>query len=148
MPAYGPEMRGGTANVTVIISDEKVNSPVLKMYDTVIALNQQSLDKFEDKVKPGGTLIYDSNGLHRLPERRDINIYHIAAAKEATEMGNPKTFNMIVLGAFLKIKPVVKMEGVHAGLKKSLPARHHRLIPINEQAIHIGLDKIEAINLV
>ena len=148
MPAYGPEMRGGTANVTVIVSDQKVHSPVLKVYDTVIALNQQSLDKFEPLVKPGGTLLYDSNGLVRLPERKDINIYHIAGAKEAADMGNTKTFNMIILGAFLKIKPIVDMNSVHEGLKKSLPARHHKLIPLNEQAIGRGLDRLEVIHTI
>lgn len=77
MPSYGPEMRGGTANVTIIISDKRINSPILAQYDTVIILNQQSLDKFESAVKPGGKLFYDSNGLTRLPMRKDINIYHI-----------------------------------------------------------------------
>ncbi len=148
MPAYGPEMRGGTANVTVIVSDRKVHSPVLKTYDTVIALNQQSLDKFESKVKPGGTLIYDSNGLVRLPERKDINIYHIAGAEEAAQMGSAKVSNMVVLGAFLKIKPIVEMKSVHEGLKKSLPARHHKLIPLNEKAIGRGHDSLEVVRAV
>ena len=83
MPSYGPEMRGGTANVTVIISDERISSPILNSYDTAIILNQQSMDKFEKTVKPGGLLIYDPNGLTRLPERKDINIYSIEAADEA-----------------------------------------------------------------
>lgn len=145
MPAYGPEMRGGTANVTVIVSDEKVHSPVLKMYDTVIALNQQSLDKFEQKVKPGGVLLYDSHGLQREPERTDITIYHIPAAEQAKVMGNSKTFNMIVLGAFLKIKPIVASESIYKGLKESLPIRHHKLIPLNERAIGLGKQLVESV---
>ena len=79
MPSYGPEMRGGTSNVTVIISDERISSPILSAFDTAIILNQQSLDKFEKTVKPGGMLLYDPNGVTRHPERKDINIYQIAA---------------------------------------------------------------------
>ena len=75
MPSYGPEMRGGTANVTVILSREKISSPVLTVFDTAIILNQQSMDKFESKVKPGGVLLYDPNGIVRKPERKDIAIY-------------------------------------------------------------------------
>jgi 2-oxoglutarate ferredoxin oxidoreductase subunit gamma len=77
MPSYGPEMRGGTANVTVILSDERISSPILHEYDTAIILNQQSMDKFEKTVKPGGTLLYDPNGIVKVPTRTDINIYKI-----------------------------------------------------------------------
>ena len=145
MPSYGPEMRGGTANVTVIVSDERISSPILNFFDTTIILNQQSMDKFESAVKPGGTLLYDPNGIMKHPERKDINIYKIEGAKLASEMGNPKVFNMIVLGAFLKIKPIVKMENVIAGLKKSLHERYHKLIPMNEEAITIGMNNIETV---
>ena len=112
MPSYGPEMRGGTANVTVIVSDNKVSSPLLNEYDTAIILNQQSMDKFEETVKPGGVLLYDPNGISKGPTRTDIKIYKITATAEATGMGNPKIFNMIVLGGYLKIKPILKMENV------------------------------------
>jgi len=145
MPSYGPEMRGGTANVTVILSDNRISSPILRKYDTAIILNQQSLDKFEDEIKPGGTLLYDNNGIIKPPHRKDINIYLIEGAKEASKMESTKTFNMIVLGAFLKIKPIVKMENVIKGLKKSLPVRHHHLIPLNEKAIEVGLDVVQTI---
>jgi len=141
-PSYGPEMRGGTANVTVIISDERVSSPVLTEYDTAILLNQQSLDKFEPMVKPGGLLLYDGNGITRHPERKDIDIFRIDAASEASKMSTTKTFNMIVLGGFLKIKPLVKLENVILGLKKSLPQRYHHLIPVNEEAIKRGMEVV------
>ena len=85
MPSYGPEMRGGTANVSVIISSERISSPVIKRFDTAIILNQQSLDKFERLIKPGGVLIYDSNGITRLPEREDITIYRVDATEEAVK---------------------------------------------------------------
>ena len=138
MPSYGPEMRGGTANVTVIISDKRISSPIVNAYDTAIILNQQSLDKFEPLVKPGGLLIYDPNGITRPPQRKDINVYSIEAVEEAAKLGNAKAYNMIVLGAFLQQKPIVKMENIIKGLKKSIPERHHHLIPLNEQAIEVG----------
>lgn len=145
MPSYGPEMRGGTANVTVILSEEKVSSPILTNYDTAIILNQQSMDKFEDRVKPGGLLLYDGNGITRHPERKDINIYRVDAAEESAKMSTTKTFNMIVLGAFLKVNPIVELENVIAGLKKSLPQRHHHLIPVNEDAIKRGLEIVKPV---
>lgn len=140
MPSYGPEMRGGTANVTVILSDQRISSPVLHSYDTAIILNQQSLDKFEDSVKPGGMLIYDPNGITRHPEREDIRIFKVEAVSEAAKMKSNKTFNMIVLGAYLRVNPVVEMENVIKGLKKSLPERHHHLIPANEEALKRGME--------
>lgn len=147
MPSYGPEMRGGTANVTVIISDERISSPILNIVDTAIILNQQSMDKFEKSVKPGGVLIYDGNGITRHPERKDINIYRIDAADEAAKLGIMKVFNMIVLGGFLKLKPIVADEYIRKGLEKSLPARHHGLIPDNEKAIKIGMELIKPVHV-
>jgi 2-oxoglutarate ferredoxin oxidoreductase subunit gamma len=137
-PSYGPEMRGGTANVSVILSDERISSPVLNTFDTAIILNQQSLDKFEDAVKPGGTLIFDPNGIVNEPSRTDINIYKIEATRLAAEKGQPKIFNMIVLGAFLKAKPIVQIENVKKGLEKLLPERHHHMIPMNIEALELG----------
>ena len=147
MPSYGPEMRGGTANVTVILSDERISSPILNSYDTAIILNQQSLDKFEKSVKPGGLLIFDPNGITRQPSRKDINIYSIEAADEAGKLGLSKIFNMIVLGGFLKLKPLVAPEFIHKGLEKSLPKRHHNLIPDNEKAIEIGKKLLKAVQV-
>lgn len=145
MPSYGPEMRGGTCNVCVILSDNKISSPILSKYDTAIILNQQSMDKFESRVKPGGLLIYDPNGITRHPERTDITVCKIAAVDEAANLGNAKAYNMIVLGAFLKKKLIVTMENVLKGLKKSLPPRHHSLIPMNEEAINVGMNAVEDI---
>lgn len=139
MPSYGPEQRGGTANVTVILSDSAISSPMLDTYDTAVILNQQSLDKFESKVKPGGTLIYDSYGIHKAPTRTDINIYRIDAMEATFEMENAKAYNMVVLGALLKIKNLLPIESVIKGLKKTLPERHHHLIPMNEDAINRGM---------
>lgn len=143
MPSYGPEQRGGTANVTVILSDSAISSPMLDTYDTAVILNQQSLDKFESKVKPGGTLIYDSYGIHKAPTRTDINIYRIDAMEATFEMENAKAYNMVVLGALLKIKNLLPIESVIKGLKKTLPERHHHLIPMNEDAINRGMNLVK-----
>lgn len=140
MPSYGPEQRGGTANVTVILSDRAISSPVLDTYDTAVILNQQSLDKFESKVKPGGTLIYDPYGIHHAPTRTDINVVAVNAMQAALEMNNTKTYNMILLGALLKQRPIVTVDAVMQGLKKTLPERHHKLLPLNETAIKRGLE--------
>jgi len=148
MPSYGPEMRGGTANVTVILSDERISSPILNLFDTAIILNQQSMDKFESMVKPGGTLLYDPNGITHHPTRNDINIYRIEASKEAANLGLRKIFNMIVLGGYLKVKPVVGFDNVIRGIKKSLPERYHHLIPENEKAISRGLEIVEVVQTV
>ena len=138
MPAYGPEQRGGTANVTVIVSDERISSPILSKYDIAIVLNQPSLEKFEPKIKPGGILIYDGFGIINPPTRKDITVYRIDAMDKAAEMKNGKVFNMIVLGGLLKIASVVSTNGVEKALKKTLPERHHSLIPLNMQAIEEG----------
>ncbi len=145
-PSYGPEMRGGTANVTVILSDTRISSPILKHFDTAIILNQQSMDKFEEAVKPGGTLVYDPNGIVHPPKRTDINIYKVEATKTAVEMGNPKVFNMIVFGSFLKVKPILALDNVERGLEKSLPERYHKLIPLNLDAIRKGQEIVETVH--
>lgn len=142
MPSYGPEQRGGTANVTVILSDTAISSPVLDTYDTVVALNQQSLDKFESKVKPGGILIYDPSGIHHLPTRTDIKVVPVDAMQASIELKNSKTYNMILLGALLKLRPIVEIDAVLRGLKKTLPERHHHLLPLNEQALLKGMSLI------
>jgi 2-oxoglutarate ferredoxin oxidoreductase subunit gamma len=146
MPSYGPEMRGGTANVTVILSDERISSPILNLFDTAILLNQQSMDKFESTVKPGGVLLYDSNGITRHPQRKDIKIFRVEAAAESGKMLSSKTFNMIVLGAFLKIKPIILVENIIHGIKDSLPARHHHLLPVNEDALKRGMEIVTEIS--
>ena len=142
MPAYGPEQRGGTCNVTVIVSDERVSSPIVSEYDVAIVLNQPSLDKFEPKVKKGGFLIYDTSGIINPPKRTDITVCPIAEMDKAVEMKNSKVFNMIVLGGLLKVCPVVSDKGVEKALYKTLPERHHGLIPLNMEAITAGKEII------
>ena len=145
MPAYGPEQRGGTANVTVIVSEERISSPILSQYDVAIVLNQPSLDKFESKVKPGGILIYDGFGIINPPTRKDINAYRIDAMDKAAELKNSKVFNMIVLGGLLKVCPIVSTNGLNKALYKTLPERHHGLIPLNMEAVEAGGQIIEKV---
>lgn len=145
-PSYGPEQRGGTANVTVILSDNPISSPIVNEYDVAIILNQPSLAKFESQVKPGGILIYDPSGFQSPPTRNDVHIYKIDAMDIASAMKNQQVFNMVVLGGLLRVCPVVDMEHVMLGLKKSLPERHHKLLPMNEQAIIKGMESIKEIS--
>lgn len=142
MPSYGPEQRGGTANVTVILSDERISSPVLNTFDTGIVLNQPSLEKFESLIKPAGVLIFDGNGLRKFPTRKDIEIYQLNATEYAFANDVVKTINMIILGGLLKIRPIVEVDNVILGLKRTLPSRHHHLLPLNEKAIQTGMQLI------
>lgn len=112
MPSYGPEMRGGTANCITILSDHTISSPIISFFDAAIVLNQPSMDKFAPKVKPGGLLLFESGNIYQPATRTDIEIIGIAATAEALKMNNPKIMNMIMLGAFLQLKPVVKNDAI------------------------------------
>ena len=138
MPAYGPEMRGGTANVTVILADRPIPSPIATVFDSAVILNQQSMDKFEAMVRPGGVLIYDTNGITRHPVRKDIEIYAMDATEEAARRGMARMFNTMVLGGYLAARPVVCPESVVEGLRLSLPGRAQNMIPANEEAMRTG----------
>ena len=138
MPSYGPEMRGGTANCIVIISDTSISSPILTKFDSGIILNQPSLEKFESAIKPGGYLFYEESTIITPPVREDIVVVKIPALAEAEKLKKKQVANMIMLGAFLEARQVVKFESVSEALKKVLPERHHHLIPLNEQAILLG----------
>jgi len=139
MPSYGPEMRGGTANCMVNISDEMISSPIVNEYDVAVVLNLPSLHKFEEKVKKGGILIWESSTIKEAPARTDIRVYALPAIEKATkDLGDTKVMNMLVLGALVKLTKVVKEESLLIALKDSLPKRHHNLIPLNEKAIEMG----------
>ena len=138
MPSYGPEMRGGTANCVTIISDNKISSPLLAQFDTAILLNQPSMDKFSARVKTGGLLLYECRTIQQPAIRNDIVIVGIPAIDEALKMKNPKIMNMIMLGAYLHLNPVVEIDSVLEALKKVLPQKYHYLLPLNEQALIRG----------
>jgi 2-oxoglutarate ferredoxin oxidoreductase subunit gamma len=140
VPSYGPEMRGGTANCIVNISDQPISSPIVSAYDVAIVFNQPSLKKFEPKVKKGGILIWESTTIKEPPSRTDIEIYPIPAIKKAThDLKNVKVMNMLMLGVLVKINGIVKKESVLQALKETLPERHHHLIPLNKEAIDLGM---------
>ncbi len=139
MPSYGPEMRGGTANCTTIVSDSAISSPIISSYDSVIALNQPSMDKFESKVKAGGNLIYDSTNILVPPTRKDINIYAIPGSEEAVRLNNSKVLNMIILGTFIAVTNAVKPATILKALEQVLPERYHKLIPLNTEAFELGM---------
>lgn len=140
MPSYGPEMRGGTANAMVILSDTKISSPIVTTFDTVVALNQPSVDKFEKAVRPGGLLVYETAAVIHPPTRTDIQILPIPASEEAVRMKNSKIMNMIVLGALLARTQVVEIASVLKALRQVLPERYHHLLPLNEQALRRGME--------
>ncbi len=138
MPAYGPEMRGGTANCMVIVSSNRVSSPIVTTFDSGIILNQPSLDKFADKIKPGGLLLCEESTIITPCKRDDLEMLMIPATATATNMGKKQIANMILLGAFLERRPIVSLENVLKALREVLPERHHHLIPMNEEALHLG----------
>ncbi len=138
MPSYGPEMRGGTANCIVILSENKISSPILSQFDSAIVLNQPSMDKFAPRIKPGGLLLYESGNIFKPATRDDIDIIGIPATTEALKMKNAKTMNMIMLGAYLQLKPVVKNESILEALAKVLPEKYHHLLPVNREALELG----------
>lgn len=138
MPSYGPEMRGGTANCITIIGDDKISSPIISLFDTAIVLNQPSMDKFAPKVKSGGLLLYESGNIFKPVTRTDIDIIGIPASTEALLMKNARIMNMIMLGAYLQLKPVVKFASIPEAFKKVLPEKYHTLLAINQQALEKG----------
>ncbi len=142
MPSYGPEMRGGTANCITIISSSKISSPIIHLFDSAIVLNQPSMDKFAPRVKPGGFLLYEADNVLKPSTRTDINIIGISAATEAIKMKNARIMNMIILGAYLKEKPVVSIDSILEALKKVLPEKYHHLLPINQQALERGAEML------
>ena len=140
MPSYGPEMRGGTANCMVNISDQMISSPIVTEYDVAVVLNQPSLKKFEPRVKKGGLLIWESSTIKDPPSRKDIDVYPLPAIDLASnKLKNVKVMNMILLGALVKIKKTVKKDSLMLALKETLPRRYHNLIPLNKKALDMGM---------
>lgn len=138
MPSYGPEMRGGTANCIVIVSPVRISSPIITRFDSAIALNQPSVDKFEQRVKEGGLLMYEESTVINPPTRKDIEVVGLSALSEAVRLGKRQVANVIMLGAFLALRPIIRTENVMEALKKVLPERHHHMLPLNEQALGLG----------
>ncbi len=138
IPSYGPEMRGGTANCSVIVSDEEVCSPVVVEADTVICMNRPSLEKFESSVKKGGRLFINSSLIHIKATRDDIEVYYVPCNEIAAKLGTEKAANMVMLGAYLKKTGLVDGKSVIARLAKSFGEKKAHLIPMNEKALEEG----------
>ena len=137
-PSYGAEQRGGTANCTVVISDEEIGSPVVTKLDTVIAMNEPSLVRFEEWVKPGGTLIINSSLIKRQVVRTDIQVVAVPANEIAGDLGTDKIANMVVLGTYLAVSKVLSVETVLNTMREKLAAKA-TFLPLNEAAIRAGL---------
>ncbi len=138
MPSYGPEMRGGTANCTVIIDEDEIGSPLVRNPKGVVVMNLPSLDKYELSVAPGGVLIINSSLVNRGTVRTDIEGLLIPAQELAEDLGNKRLTNIILLGALLQKLPVLPLEAIEQALDRHLPERHRRLLPANIQALRQG----------
>ena len=140
LPSYGPEMRGGTANCSVIVSDEDVASPLVDMADCIVAMNLPSLDKFESHVRPGGTLVINSSIIERKCERTDINVVYCDAMKIAEEVGNPKGANVAILGALLEKEPIVSVDKMVEAIRIELGERKAKFLEGNKKALVAGME--------
>ncbi len=138
IPSYGPEMRGGTAHCTVIVSDQEIGSPIVRRPNIVIALNLPSLDKYEKLIQPGGLMVANASLINREVERPDIDAIHIPANNIAEEIGNMRLANMVALGAMLIARPVLPLEVVEKALEDHIPERHRKLLPANFEALRQG----------
>jgi 2-oxoglutarate ferredoxin oxidoreductase subunit gamma len=141
IPSYGPEMRGGTANCTVVIADHEIGSPLVKNPPLVIALNLPSFDKYEPLMQVGGTLVVNQSMVDHGAKRTDINTVFVAANEIAEEIGDKRLTNMVTVGALLAALPEVTLEALEAALKGHLPARHQHLLPKNYQALRRGFEE-------
>ena len=140
IPSYGPEMRGGKARCTVVISDEEIGSPLVRRPSGAIVLNIPSMEAFEPAVKPSGVLVVNSSLIPQHSERTDIQAIHVLASDIATELGNVRLANVICLGALVQASGVVPIEAVEQALKDHLPKRHRALLDPNRRALRRGAE--------
>ena len=139
IPSYGPEMRGGTANCTVIISDEEIGSPFVRQPQALLAMNLPSLDKYESAVKKDGVLVVNASLVNRPPARNDLKAIMTPASEIAETLGDKRMTNMVMLGSLLANLPVLSIAALEKALEEHLPARHKRLLPLNSKALQEGL---------
>jgi 2-oxoglutarate ferredoxin oxidoreductase subunit gamma len=140
IPSYGPEMRGGTANCTVIVADEEIGSPLVQFPQAVIAMNLPSLDKYEPELRPGGLLVINSSMIAKGHVREDIRVLRVPGNEIAEKIGDRRMTNMVLLGALLANLPVLPIEAVEKSLAAHLPKRHHRLLPFNFECLQRGAE--------
>ena len=144
LPSYGPEMRGGTANCSVCVSDSPIASPVITKASCVIAMNRPSLDKFESFVRPGGTLIVNSSLIDVKAKRDDINVYYVPANELAEQLGNMKVANVVILGACLELTKCASVDTVLDAIALKLGKRKAHLVDINKHALIAGAEAVKA----
>src|SRR5512143_165624 len=140
IPSYGPEMRGGTANCTVVIADEEIGSPMVEHPPLAIALNLPSFDKYEDVLQKGGTLIVNKSMVDRPAKRKDIRVVFVPCNEISEELGDKKMLNMVAIGALLTALPVITLEDVQKSLEGHMPARHKDLLAKNVEALKRGYE--------
>jgi len=140
IPSYGPEMRGGTANCTVVIADEEIGSPVVKNPDVALVMNLPSLDKYEPMVKSGGLLVINESMVDRAAKRKDISVVSIPCNKIAEEIGNPRLANMVAVGALMAGMKTLTLEDIETALNNHMPGRHKNLLPKNLEALKKGAE--------
>lgn len=145
IPSYGPEMRGGTANCTVVIADEEIGSPLVKNAALAIALNLPSFDKCEAELAVGGTLIVNQSMVDRGPKRDDINVILVPCNEIAEEIGDKKLMNMVAVGALLSVLSDITIKDVEKALEGHLPARHKHLLPKNYEALRRGYEAAQKV---
>ncbi len=138
LPSYGPEMRGGTASCSVIISDEPVGSPIVAEPDILVAMNLPSLDRYESAVQPGGMIFVDSSLVERKVQRDDVQVYYVPATKLAGDNGMPTLANIILMGKILKVLDEYEESSIGAALQKVISARHADMLDTNRKALEIG----------
>lgn len=140
LPSYGPEMRGGTANCSVIISEETVGSPIINTATSLIVMNGPSLEKFESMVSSGGVIITDSSLVEKIPERKDVAVHRVPATKTALDMGNGTFATVILLGKLIAATNIISKDSFAEALKKTLPAKKHYMIPDEIKALEFGME--------
>jgi len=145
IPSYGPEMRGGTANCTVIIADNEIGSPLVKNPPLAIALNLPSFDKYEEVLAPGGTLVVNQSMVNREAKRTDINVIFVPCNEIAEEIGDKKLMNMVAMGALLTALQEVTIKDIEKALEGHLPARHKHLLPKNYEALRRGFEAAQKV---
>ena len=140
LPSYGPEMRGGTANCSVILSEESVGSPIITHPDVLIAMNLPSLQKYVDAVVPGGQIYVDSTLIHEKVERTDVDVFYIPATQMASDAGVSTLANMVLMGHVLKNNPQLTFDGTETTVQKLVPPTKQQLVDLNMKALQAGRD--------
>ena len=140
LPSYGPEMRGGTANCNVVLSEDPIGSPIITAPDVLIAMNLPSLQKYVDSVVPGGQIYVDSTLIDAKVERTDVEVFYIPATGLAKENGIATLANMIIVGSLLKNNPELSFEGASETVAKLVPPKKQALVELNEKALQLGRD--------